>query len=239
MPTSAAVVNAPCKAYARSTRTSASPPRPAAYSAISRWYSEVTTSAFFRLSLGSLGLIGNDTDASLLARIRAGELSALGEAYDAHHVSVRAFAQRMLGDESAAEDVVQDTFVSLPRVIARFRGDSSLRTFLISVAAHQSQHHLRSAIRRRTAHDRSAVVPLPETPTPEYELQRGQLANALTRALDSLPYEQRLAVVLCEVEERTAAEAAHIVGVPEGTIRTRVFHAKRKLREVLTRRGMR
>jgi RNA polymerase sigma-70 factor (ECF subfamily) len=89
------------------------------------------------------------------------------------------------------------------------------------------------------AHDRSAVVPLPDTPKPEYELQQGQLANALTRALDSLPFEQRLALVLCEVEERTAAEAAYIVGVPEGTIRTRVFHGKRKLREVLTQRAVR
>jgi RNA polymerase sigma-70 factor (ECF subfamily) len=156
-----------------------------------------------------------------------------------HHVRVRAFAQRLLGDENAAEDLVQDTFVALPRLIGRFRGESSLCTFLISVAANQSRHHLRSAIRRRQAYDRSSAVAIGEAQTPEDQLQQRQLADVLTRALDALPYEQRLAVVLCEVEERTAADAARIVGVPEGTIRTRVFHGKRKLRDALTRRGLR
>ena len=54
-------------------------------------------------------------------------------------------------------------------------------------------------------------------------------------ALDQLPIEQRVAVVLSEIEERTSAEIATIVGAPEGTVRTRVFHAKRKLREILAR----
>jgi RNA polymerase sigma-70 factor (ECF subfamily) len=70
-------------------------------------------------------------------------------------------------------------------------------------------------------------------------VRRAQLAAALTRALDALPLEQRVAIVLCEVEERSSAEAALIVGVPEGTIRTRVFHGKRKLREALTQAGLR
>ncbi len=60
---------------------------------------------------------------------------------------------------------------------------------------------------------------------------------ALTRALDTLPIEQRIAFVLCEVEERSSPDAAEIVGVPEGTLRTRLFHAKRKLREQLAREG--
>ncbi len=70
-------------------------------------------------------------------------------------------------------------------------------------------------------------------------MRRGQLATALSRALDGLPLEQRVAIVLCDIEERTSAEAAQIVGVPEGTIRTRVFHGKRKLREALTQEGIR
>jgi RNA polymerase sigma-70 factor (ECF subfamily) len=62
---------------------------------------------------------------------------------------------------------------------------------------------------------------------------RARLAHALTRALDSLPLDQRVAIILCEVEGRSSAEAAQIVGTPESTIRTRIFHAKRKLRELL------
>src|SRR5262249_54324196 len=164
-------------------------------------------------------------------RLRKGEAAALGEAYDAHHTHVRAFAIRLLGDESAAEDLLQDTFLALPGAIGRFRGDSTLRTFLVSIAVNHARHHLRSAMRRRAVHARLEVEPLPPSPNPEEHTRRAQLAAALTRALDALPLEQRVAVVLCNVEERTSAEAAQIVGVPEGTIRTRAFHGKRKLRE--------
>jgi len=178
-------------------------------------------------------------DSRLVARLQRGELAALGEAYDAHHAHVRGFARRLLGDESAAEDMVQETFLTLPRAVARYRGHSSLRTFLVSIALNHARHHLRSAMRRRAAHGLFETEPPPSSPNPEDQARRGQLAAALTRALDALPLEQRIAVVLCDVEERTSAEAAEIVGVPEGTIRTRTFHAKRKLREALSREGVR
>ena len=74
-------------------------------------------------------------------------------------------------------------------------------------------------------------------PTPEDDASRARLAAALTRALDALPIEQRVAVVLCEVEGRTSVEAARVVGVPESTVRTRLMHARRKLAELLGREG--
>ena len=81
----------------------------------------------------------------------------------------------------------------------------------------------------------------PEGPSasPDEGRARAQLAEALTSALDTLPLEQRVAFVLCEVEERTSREVAEIVDVPEATVRTRLFHAKKKLREELARRGVR
>jgi RNA polymerase sigma-70 factor (ECF subfamily) len=177
-------------------------------------------------------------EAELVARLVRGDLSALADAYDAHHTHVRAFVQRLLGDESAAEDLTQETFVTLGRVIGRFRADSTLRTFLVSIAVNHARHHLRSAKRRRAAHERLEGSP-PSSPSPEKDLRRRQLADALTRALDALPLDQRVAIVLCEIEQRTSAEAARIVGVAEGTIRTRVFHGKRKLREALADQGFR
>jgi RNA polymerase sigma-70 factor (ECF subfamily) len=176
---------------------------------------------------------------TLAARLRRGELAALGEAYDAHHTHVRAFARRLLGDAAAAEDLVQETFLVLPHAVGSFRGDSTLRTFLVSIAVNHARHHLRSAMRRRAAHTRLKTEPPPCSPNPEDQARRAELAATLTRALDALPLEQRVAVVLCDVEERTSAEAAKIVGVPEGTIRTRAFHAKRRLREALAEEGFR
>ncbi len=181
-------------------------------------------------------LVGRDAAGegdALVARLRAGEVAALGEAYDEHHVHVRAFAQRLLGDASAAEDLVQETFLTLPRAVARFRGESSLRTLLVSIAVRHAGHHLRSAARRRSAMARFAAEPSTAGPAPDEEADRRRLAAALERALDALPVDQRVVVVLCEVEGRTSGEVARIVGAPEATIRTRLFHARRKLSALL------
>jgi len=178
-------------------------------------------------------------DMRLVARLARGDLAALGEAYDAHHREVRAFARRLLADDTAAEDLVQEAFLALPRAAARFRGDSTLATFVIAVAVNHARHHLRAATRRRAAHERLGLEPPSERASPEKRFADRELAEELSRALDALPLEQRVALVLCEVEERTSAEAARIVGAPEATVRTRIFHAKRKLREMFEGRGPR
>jgi RNA polymerase sigma-70 factor (ECF subfamily) len=131
--------------------------------------------------------------------------------------------------------MVHETFVALPRAIRRFRGDSSLRSFLIGVAINHSRRYVRSAMRRRRATERLAARDevLPKTVDATEELTRRRLADKLSAALDQLPIDQRIVFVLCEAEQRTSVEVAEIVGAPEGTVRTRLFHAKRKLREYL------
>ena len=174
----------------------------------------------------------------LVDRLARGESDAVAEAYDRHHEAVRAFATRLLGDAAAAEDLVHDVFVGLPRVIRRYRRKSSLRTFLVGVAVNRARHHVRAAARRRKANERLAAMPRREVEDPESHAQRAQLAAVLATALDRLPLRQRIAFVLCVMEERTSVEAAEIVGVSEGTIRSRLFHAKRKLRATLETEGL-
>jgi RNA polymerase sigma-70 factor (ECF subfamily) len=176
---------------------------------------------------------------SLVARVCAGDPTALAELYDQHASALLGFAKRLLGDADAAQDLVHEVFIGAPRSLAGFQGQSSVRTFLTSVAINHARHHVRSASRRRAAGDRMAREPEPEVGTPEQEISRARLASALNSALDTLPIEQRVAFVLCEVEERTSREAAELIGVPEATVRTRLFHGKRKLREELDRRGIR
>jgi RNA polymerase sigma-70 factor (ECF subfamily) len=174
-------------------------------------------------------------DNALVARLREGERAAVEEAYRAHHVAIRGFARRLVGDTAAAEDIVHEAFVALPRAIRRFRGDGSLRSFLIGVAANHSRRHIRSAMRRRRATERLAAHEelMPHTVDATEQLSNKQLAGKLWAALDELPIDQRVVFVLCEAEQRTSVEVAEIVGAPEGTVRTRLFHAKRKLREKL------
>ena len=165
----------------------------------------------------------------VLERVRRGDPGAVALLYDDHHEAVRAFAARLLGDDTAAEDMVHEVFVVLPKALQRFRGDSSIRSFILGIAANRSKHHIRKACRRRVIHERLARTPARESGDPETNYGRRELALLLQRALDSLPADQRVTFVLCEVEERTSADVAEIVGVPAATVRTRLFHARRKL----------
>ncbi|WP_434040739.1 RNA polymerase sigma factor [Sorangium cellulosum] len=175
-----------------------------------------------------------DPEEALVERLRRGEAAAIGEAYDRHYEAVRGFARRLTGDDAAAEDLAHDVFVSLPQAAQRFRGGSSLKTFLIAIAVNHARHHLRAAARRRAAMERLALEPDDDKPdNPERAAGRADLAQALNRALDALPDAQRATFVLCEVEDRSAREVSEILGVPEATVRTRLFHAKQKLRTLL------
>ena len=161
---------------------------------------------------------------------------SLVDVYRAHHVHVRAFAQRLLGCPDAAEDLVHDVFVALPRALARFRGDCAMRTFVIAVTVKHAQQHIRAVTRRRAAERKLALEPRGEGARgPDADFESGELGRLLTIALDELPADQRIAFVLCEVEERTSVEVAQMLGETDGTIRARVFHAKKKLRALLER----
>jgi len=179
----------------------------------------------------------------LVQRLKKGDVSAVGEAYDLHHEHVRRFARRLLSDEDAAEDLVHETFLTLPKAVKNFEGRSALRTFMVSIAVNHSRHYVRAASRRRAAMDRAASQPLApghsnDTTCPEKEVARKQMAQILTRCLDKLSMQHRVAFVLCEVEDRNSREVAEILEVPEGTVRTRLMHAKKKLRVFLSEEGL-
>jgi RNA polymerase sigma-70 factor (ECF subfamily) len=185
-----------------------------------------------------LGLLREDGQSihALIARLQEADASAITLVYQQHHIAVRAFSQRLVGDIEAAEDLVQDVFVALPSAITRFRGECALRTFLVSIAVNHAKNHVRAAARRRAALARLAREPeASSSADPQHDVERRELADRLMLALDELPLDQRVAIVLSEIEDRTSAEIATIVNAPEGTVRTRIFHAKRKLRELLTK----
>jgi RNA polymerase sigma-70 factor, ECF subfamily len=172
-------------------------------------------------------------ETSLIAALGTGDLAALATAFDRWHRRVRILARRLLSDPAAAEDVVQDVFTALPRAVLRFRGDADLETFLLGIAVKRVRHHRRAAVRRRKALERLRAVDRLGPVDPEQDAYRRQLGARLAAALDELPLPQRVAFVLCEVEELTSVQAAVIADAPEATIRTRLFHARRRLRDLL------
>lgn len=174
-----------------------------------------------------------DEQPDVVEDLRRGRLDALAAAFDRWHQRVRVLARRLLSDDAAAEDVVQDVFAALPRAIQRFRGEVTLETFLLAIAVKRARHHRRAAARRRRALARLASEERRGPRDPEQDAYRRELGRRLGAALDRLPLPQRVAFVLCEVEELTSAQAAEIAAVPEATVRTRLFHARRRLRGLL------
>ena len=170
---------------------------------------------------------------TLESRLAERDPSAIDELYREHHTALRGFARRLVGDHEAAEDLVHDVFVALPDAIRRFRGESSLRTFLMAIAVRRGHKFIRSAVRRRAAMSRLADQPVAPLAQPDATLAQQRIATLLYAALDKLPDDQRTAFVLCEIDQLTAIEAAAITGAPEATMRTRLFHARKKLRTLL------
>lgn len=168
-----------------------------------------------------------------IARARASDERAIAALYTAHHDELRGFCRRLLGDPQAAEDLVHDVFVELPRALKRYRGDAHIGSFLRAIAVNHVRHHIRAAVRRRQAMSKLASELEHDAGFAREEIERRELARQLTTALDQLPVAQRVAFVLCEVEEMSAVEAAAVMDVPAATVRTRLFHAKQKLREHL------
>ncbi|MFT3921321.1 MAG: sigma-70 family RNA polymerase sigma factor [Myxococcales bacterium] len=176
----------------------------------------------------------SELELALVERLRNAEPAAIDELYRAHHGVLRAFAQRLVGDTALAEDLVHDVFVEVPKLVRKFRGQSSLRSFLVGVAANLASRHVRSASRKRAALMRFAAEREPVPSLDGEHAARERMAR-LHEALDALSLEQRTAFVLCELEERSALEVAQLLDVPEATVRTRCFHARKKLRKSLAR----
>lgn len=172
-------------------------------------------------------------DSASLAAVKAGSARALAGLYDEYHHAVRVLARRLLGDDAAAEDVVQEVFAALPRAAGRYRGDADEQAFLLGITVKRARSHLRAAIRRRHLLERYGRHERLGPRNPEQDAYREQLARRLVRALDQLSTAHREVFVLCEVEGMTAVQAAAVLGIPEATVRTRLFHGRARLRALL------
>jgi RNA polymerase sigma-70 factor, ECF subfamily len=174
----------------------------------------------------------------LVAVVAARDAVALSRVYDEHQAALCSFCHRLLGEREAAEDLVHDVFVRLPELIHKLEPGRSLRAFLLAIAANRAKHHLRGAARRRKLAERFAREPSASSAQPDQAAEQRWVASRIALALDRLPHEQRVTFVLAELEGQDAAAIAGILSIPEATARTRLFHARRKLRAILSGWGL-
>jgi RNA polymerase sigma-70 factor (ECF subfamily) len=188
----------------------------------------------------SVRVVGG-TDAVLAARLAAGDDHALAEVFDALGHSVYGSALRVLGDASAAQDVVQDVFVELWAHPGRYDpAAGTLRTYLTVLARHRAVDLIRSELRRVARQERSyRLTPAPAAASVGDEIGEAILAaetaGLVRAAVQSLPASQRQVVELAYFEGLTCREVASAVGIPEGTAKSRLRLALAKLETVLDR----
>lgn len=166
----------------------------------------------------------------LIAAVLAGDRRAGRTLYEAHVARVHRVAYRVTGDETLAQECTQEAFVRAFARLDRFRGDAALGTWLTRIAVTVSLNALRRRRRRDRELGLEEVVGLQ---APASNGVEPDLRDRLVRAIDALPEIYRTTVVLHDVEGHTHAEIASLLGVPEGTCKTRLFVARRKLREML------
>jgi RNA polymerase sigma-70 factor (ECF subfamily) len=160
-------------------------------------------------------------------RARRGDRSALGELVTEHYPRVYRFCARRLGDD-LAQDAAQETFLTVQRTIKRFEARSTFETWLLGIA----HNHCRN-LSRKKMRDPMSLNDAFEKPIDGHAEQVVQ-NEQLRCALEKLSPEHREVVLLHEVEGLTYAEVAQIAGVPEGTVKSRLYHAFRNLREIMT-----
>jgi RNA polymerase sigma-70 factor (ECF subfamily) len=177
------------------------------------------------------------TDAVLAARLAAGDDHALAEAFDALAHSVYRSAVRVLGDNSAAQDVVQDVFVELWAHPGRYDpAAGTLRTYLAVLARHRAVDVLRTELRRVARQERSyRLTPAPPAVGVGDEVMAGETASLIRAAVHGLPASQRQVVELAYFKGLTCREVAQAVGIPEGTAKSRLRLALAKLGQILDR----
>jgi RNA polymerase sigma-70 factor (ECF subfamily) len=177
------------------------------------------------------------SDEALVQLIAGGDKKALQVLYGRHNVRVFRFVLRFLGDESAAEDLVSEVFFDVWRQADRFESRSQVSTWLMAIARNKAL----TVLRRRTTEELDEeVAEFIEDPAdnPEVTMQKTQRSAVLQECLGQLSPAHREIIDLVYYHEKTIDEVAEIIGVPQNTVKTRMFYARKRIGELLATKGV-
>jgi RNA polymerase sigma-70 factor (ECF subfamily) len=182
---------------------------------------------------------GAPDDAILVAQSRRGDLAAFNELVERHQARVFNLALRLVGTREAAEDVTQDSFIAAFRKLDQFAGDNFI-SWLLRIAANNAKDELRRRARRPASSidvifgtGPGDLEPRAEGVSVEEWAERGELGRILWQALQELPEEQRMPIVLVDVEGFAYGEVAGMLGWSTGTVKSRISRGRARLRELL------
>lgn len=177
------------------------------------------------------------SDTALIRRIAAGDESAMAALYGRHHLRVFRFLMRLVGNRSAAEDLMSDVFVDVWTQAGRFEERASVTTWLLSIARYKAL----SSFRRRqpdALDDETAASIADEADTPEVALQKSGKSEAMRRCIARLSPDHAEVIDLVYYHEQSVAEVGRILNIPEATVKTRMFYARKRLSDLLRAAGI-
>ncbi len=173
---------------------------------------------------------------ALVTRSQQGDLDAFNNLVLAFQGQAYNLAVRMLGDSASAEDATQDAFISAYRNIGGFRG-GNFRAWLLRIVSNACLDHLRAGKRRRTEPlDPLVLDPPSHEELPEDYAVRQELGEEIRKGLDTLPPDQRLAIILVDMQGLDYEEAAQVMQSNLGTVKSRLSRGRARLRDHLRTR---
>ena len=177
------------------------------------------------------------SDEMLIARIAGGDRLAMQTLFARHRTPVYRWLLRFVGNGAAAEDLLSEVFLDVWRQAGKFEGRSAVSTWLLAITRFKAL----SALRRRKdveLDDEAANAIEDTSDDPEVVVQKKDTSDALRKCLTSLSPEHREIVDLVYYHEKSVEEVAEIVSIPENTVKTRLFYARKKLAELLQAAGV-
>jgi len=179
-----------------------------------------------------------ERDAALVERLKGGDTKALDDLFRRHRDAAFGIAYRLLGAREDALDVVQESFIHVLRGIDGFRGQSSFRTWLYRIVTHAALDYRRYRSHRQADSLDAENAPEPPAtgpgePSPQEEAQEHDLRRAIDEALANVSEKNRAALVLYALEGMSYKEVAEVLGISIGTVMSRIFNARQRLRELL------
>ena len=177
------------------------------------------------------------SDEILIGRIARGDRLAMQVLFARHHVRIYRFVLRFMRDEMAAEDVISEVFLDVWRQANRFEGRSAVSTWLIAIARFKALSMLRK--RREDGLDDEMAEAIEEpSDNPGIAAEKRDKGKKLRQCLAALSPEHREVIDLVYYHEKSVEEVARIVGIPENTVKTRMFYARKKLGELCKAAGI-
>jgi len=177
------------------------------------------------------------SDEVLIQRIAGGDRLAMQVLYARHHVRVYRFVLRLVRNEATAEDLISEVFLDVWRQAGRFEGRSAVTTWLLAIARFKALSALRGR-KEAELDDEMAEAVEDTSDDPEVAMQKKDTGEILRKCLTKLSAEHKEIIDLVYYHEKSVEEVAEIVGIPENTVKTRLFYARKKLAELLKAAGV-